>query len=56
MSVPPCHNATLVRALKRIAEHEIRAHRAGRRLVDVSEIEALQRIARVALRFIQRAA
>ena len=36
--------------LRRIAEHEVRAHRAGRRLVDIDEVNTLRRIARVALR------
>lgn len=36
-------------ALTRIMNHEVRSDRRHRGMVDVSEVEALQRIARVAL-------
>ena len=41
--------ADLIAALKRIADHEVRANRAGRRLVDIDEVNILRRIARLAL-------
>lgn len=39
----------LIRALQRIADHETRNDRRQRGMVDVSEIEGLQRIARAVL-------
>jgi hypothetical protein len=39
----------LVFALERIRDHEVRADRRKRGMVDVSEIEDLQRIARYAV-------
>ena len=39
----------LERALRRIVEHEVRADRRHRGMVDVEEVETLRRIARLAL-------
>jgi hypothetical protein len=42
-------NAALAEALRRIAEHEYRADRRHRGMVDVTEVEGLIRTARTAL-------